>query len=71
MITIEKLRNGYIITKHKIFTERDIYKTLDEVFDQLLLSFEGRSEHFYENSYGKVIIDRDGSKHPISKYNCH
>ncbi len=56
-ITIEKMEGGYIITGS--MGRKYIKTTLDEVFDDLLLQFEGRSKNFYENSFGEVTINRE------------
>jgi hypothetical protein len=55
-IIIKKVTNGYII-EDSIFTR--VYNTLEEVFDHLLLQYEGRSETFRSDSYGKVTINRE------------
>lgn len=51
---IEKVYNGYIV-KGTAYTE--IYHTLQEVFDSMLLHFEGRAKMFGGDSYGQVIIE--------------
>lgn len=56
-MTIEKMEGGYIITND--MGRRYIRTTLDEVFEDLLLHFEGKSKHFYEDCFGKVTINRE------------
>ena len=53
---IIKVSNGYIIQDN--YSEKEVYQTLDEVFERLLMHFEGRSETFGGNSFGKVRIER-------------
>lgn len=51
MISIEKLKGGYILGDDSSFgTEREIIKTTEELFEILLQKLEGRV-------YGKVIIE--------------
>ena len=56
-IDIEQVKNGYIVTQTGKGTE--IFKTTDELFEDLLLRFEGRSEGFGGQCYGKVWITRN------------
>jgi len=53
-IKIKKLDGGYILSD----TTDHIFTSLDEVFEWLLLHFEGRAPSFYEDLYGKVTISR-------------
>ena len=53
-MNIKKVTNGYII-KNKFGTE-EIFQSIEEVFNRLLLHFEGKSEKFDGDSYGKVIL---------------
>lgn len=62
---IEKMEGGYIITDS--MGRNYIKTTLDEVFRDILLHFEGRSSFFYENSFGEVTINRE--KKPLNKTN--
>ena len=57
MMKIRKVSNGYIVEGP--LNELNVYKTLDEVFEELLLHFEGLAESFRGSSYGKVKIIRD------------
>ena len=58
MMKIRKGSNGYIV-ESPLLNELNVYKTLDEVFEELLLHFEGLAESFRGSSYGKVKIIRD------------
>lgn len=54
MNQIRKVRNGYIVTDE----DRNEYiaLTLQDVFNRLLLSFEGKAPTFKGDSFGLVII---------------
>jgi len=60
MYEIEKVSNGYLITNK--WNCRFIYQTLEEVFEALLLHFEGRASTFSGESYGRVVIERQARK---------
>ena len=64
MVKVKKVSNGYIV-ENTYTNEESVYKTLDEVFEDLLLHFEGLAECFKGSSYGKVKIIR-GPKEPAS-----
>ena len=53
---IKKASNGYIVKSESwdVF----VYKTLDEVFELMLLQYEGLSSSFSGDLYGKVQILR-------------
>jgi len=53
---IQKVKNGYIITNGS--GSKEIYTTLESVFSNLLLHFEGRGEFFGGDSFGVVEIHR-------------
>jgi hypothetical protein len=55
-ITVERVERGFIVDYWT--GNKDICFSLDELFEKLLLHYEGRSELFYEDIYGKVTIDR-------------
>ena len=59
MIKIRKVANGYIIESLGLQGEELIYLTLDEVFEHLLMVFEGRGLYFCGDLYGQVVIRRD------------
>jgi len=55
-ITIEKVSDGYIYSDS--YHPKEVMKTTDELFDRLLMSFEGRCKHFSGDMYGNVLIYR-------------
>jgi hypothetical protein len=55
---IEKVKNGYIVREYSPLDETRIFRTLDEVFEEMLMEFEGRCDTFGGDSYGKVIVER-------------
>ena len=55
-ISIEKIRNGYIITAPH---GRTVFHDLENVFEELLGHFEGRYPTAGGQSYGVVTIQRD------------
>ncbi len=56
---IKKVWNGYILESGGAFTSNTrVFKTIEELFDDLLMRFEGRSDCFNGDSYGRVIIQR-------------
>lgn len=57
-MTIEKVENGYIVTSDSSWRERKVFETLDDVFEEMLMAFEGRCKNFGGASYGKVTIRR-------------
>jgi len=54
-IGINSARNGYII---RTLTGTEVYRTLEEVFERILLYYEGRSPTFAGSGFGKVEIVR-------------
>jgi hypothetical protein len=54
-IEIDKVDNGYII---KYITAKRVCKTTEELFEELLASFEGLRPHFKGKLHGKVNIVR-------------
>ncbi len=63
MVKIKKVSNGYIVEDISS-NEESVYETLDEVFEDLLLHFEGLNKYFKEDLYGRVKVIR-GSKRPV------
>ena len=61
-LMVEKVSNGFIITNGY---QRRVFKTLEEVFNYILLSIEGRCSSFKDSSYGKVVIINDPSTEDI------
>lgn len=59
---IQQVSNGFILEGEGIFGSKEVFSTLDEVFERLLMHFEGRSESFGGSMYGKVRIDRKEKK---------
>lgn len=55
MIKIKHVINGYIVDTDG---EETIHVTLDEVFNKLLIHFEGRASSFTGNAFGIVSIQR-------------
>jgi hypothetical protein len=60
MLAVEKVSNGYIITRSN--GAKEIYPTIEEVFRTLLLIFEGKNEHFDGKFYGKITITTKGDQ---------
>ena len=59
-ITIEQVESGYIVTTYPTLgMEREVFTTLDEVFEELLSQFEGRYPGWHGDRYGRVVIHRD------------
>ena len=59
-MNIEKVRNGYICDDGH--NGKEVFGTIDEVFDRMLLHFEGRCKNFTGDSYGNVIVEREKAK---------
>ena len=58
---IRKVENGYIVRDG--YGTESIYFNISEVFSELLLRFEGKSEHSKGDFYGEVkIITKKGEK---------
>jgi len=55
-MNLRKIKNGYIITDR--FGSEEIHTTLESVFSNLLLHFEGRGKWFSGDSFGVVEIHR-------------
>ena len=55
-LNIEQVNNGYVVTGPN---RKQVFYTLDEVCEALLLHFEGRASSFEGNLYGLVVIYRD------------
>lgn len=53
---IEKVSNGYIA---KDVIDKEVFLTIKELFEHLLLIYEGKSDSFSGDSYGKIIIKYD------------
>jgi len=58
--TIEQVKGGFILAYGQ--DAKDICSSLDELFDKLLMHYEGRSELFYEDLYGSITINRKDPK---------
>lgn len=54
-VIIEHVDNGFIV---EIGSFKEICCSLEEMFEKLLMHYEGRSELFHEDLYGSVIINR-------------
>ena len=55
-ISIEKCEGGYIVIDR--YGTKMLKTSLDELFEYLLLTFEGRSKYFAGSSFGRICIDR-------------
>lgn len=53
---VRSAENGYIF--QGAYGGEQVFKTLDELLNHLLLMFEGRCEHFNGDSWGRVAIER-------------
>ena len=56
-ISIRNVVGGYVITDD--IGKEEVATTLEKVFKNLLLNFEGRSENYSANNYGAVYIIRE------------
>ena len=61
-IEIEKIKGGYILNRKEYGENRELISTTEELFENLLLIFEGRADSFHRDMYGKVSIDREEPK---------
>ena len=60
---IEKVENGYIV-EHGANT-KEVFLSLVEVFDRMLLMCESRGRYFGGESFGKVVIlDKPTDEYP-------
>lgn len=56
---IEKVDNGYIVNyKTTITNITNVYNNIEEVMEEMLRHFEGRSKNFGEDMYGCVQVFR-------------
>lgn len=55
-VSIRKVSGGYILEWKS--GEEQIEDLLEDVFERLLLHFEGLAPSFFQDSYGKVTIQR-------------
>ena len=62
-VTINKVDNGYIITRDEFGSPQEVFKEIEELFNELLLIFEGRCDGFQGSRYGRVTIEREEPKH--------
>ena len=53
MVTVEQTKNGYIL---RLNHGAEVFKTTEELFNRLLLHFEGRAPNFGGVLYGRVEI---------------
>lgn len=58
IVTIDSLDNGFLLTIGYTTPVRESCATLDQAMQRLLFAFEGRSEHFGGDLYGKVKVHR-------------
>jgi len=59
MVTIKKVNNGYVVSFR---TSEEVYTELQEVFERLLLHFEGLASTFTGDMHGTVIVQRGASE---------
>lgn len=64
-IEIEKVENGYIVKNNVGF--KTIYIDIEDLFKELMLSFEGKSEHFLSCQYAKIYVSYEEEE---EKYIC-
>jgi hypothetical protein len=55
---IERAQNGYMFYGG-VLSQPEIFLTLDELFERLLLYYEGRCDSFGGDLFGKVIVERE------------
>jgi len=53
---VDRVCNGYIV---ELPAETNVFATLEEVFEWMLMHYEGRSSCFIGSSYGKVTVRRE------------
>lgn len=58
-IEIEKIKGGYILNRKEFGENRELISTTEQLFEDLLLIFEGRADCFHGDIYGKVMINRE------------
>jgi hypothetical protein len=58
LVTINKVSNGYVLGLGYGRSD-EIFLTTDELFNKLLLLFEGRCDSFSGDLYGNVSISRE------------
>ena len=59
-IEIEKIKGGYILNHNH--GESELISTTEELFENLLLIFEGKANCFHDTIYSKVMISREEPK---------
>ena len=62
-ICIRRAVNGYIVD---VENKERVYQTLDEVFTELLMTFEGRADTFTGKSFGRVVVSRERHEEAIT-----
>lgn len=55
MISIETIKNGWVVIDEH--GNKESFTTMQDLFDSLLLTLDGKSEHFGGSMYGKVRVD--------------
>jgi hypothetical protein len=59
-ISIRAAERGYIVTVRRYLTPTEhVFLSLEDVFDYILLTLEGRCDTFKGDMYGKVEIKRE------------
>lgn len=54
-IKVEQVDNGYIVTNN--INCKTICNDIIDVFNELMLIFKGKSEHFHSDLYAKIKVD--------------
>lgn len=53
--SIRQVKNGYIVT---LYASENVCPTLESVFEELLLFYEGRAFTFNGKMHGRITIER-------------
>jgi hypothetical protein len=65
-VKIRKVSNGYVV-QGASYDSEDVYVTLDDVMEDLLMRFEGRYPDAGGECYGRVTIDRTEPAAPAGR----
>ena len=53
IMKIEKVKNGYIVND---ISGKEVFRNIQELFEHLLIVFEGKADCFTGDSYGEIVI---------------